>query len=126
MRPLLFTTMILGAYPLAAFAAPEPLAAGQAAQVLGGLAIVLVLIAVAAWAARRMQGWRPGGHGHIRIIEGMSVGTRDKLLLVEVEQQRVLIGMSPGRMQALASFPVATPRTPFSTVLEDSHKATPS
>lgn len=91
-------------------AAPEHLSSGHAAQVLGGLAIVLALIALASWAARRMQSLRPNAGRHIRVVEGLAIGTRDKLLLVEVDGQRILIGVSPGRMTTLGTVPAgATP-----------------
>jgi flagellar protein FliO/FliZ len=102
---------------LARAATAEPIGSGQALQVMSGLAIVLVLIALATWAARRVQSWRPHGHGHIRVIEGLAVGSREKLLLVEIDQQRVLIGMCPGRMQALANFPVAPDSASFTAAL---------
>lgn len=106
MRPLLppaITCIVLsGTAPVAA-AADAP-GAGQALQVFAALAVVLALIAAAAWGARRLQSFRPQGRGHIRIIEGLAVGTREKLLLIEVDDQRVLIGMCPGRIQTLAQF----------------------
>ena len=81
-----------------------PVGFGQALQVVLGLLVVLGMIVAAAWAARRLQAIRPQGRGRIRIIEGLAVGTRDKLLLVEVDGRRVLLGMSPGRITALHAF----------------------
>jgi flagellar protein FliO/FliZ len=105
----------------ALFAAPaqaaEGLAAGQALQVFAGLALVLALIVAASWGARRLQGMRPQGRGRIRVLEGLSLGAREKLLLVEVDDRRVLIGICPGRMQALASFDGAAPAAGFDAVL---------
>jgi flagellar protein FliO/FliZ len=93
--------------------------AGQALQVFAGLAIVLVLIAAATWGARRLQGFRPQGRGHIRIVEGLAVGAREKLLLIEVDDRRVLLGMCPGRIQTLASFDAGTAADSFDAVLAD-------
>ncbi len=105
------------AVPAPLQAAVDPVGPGQFLQVLAGLAIVLALIAAATWAARRVQGWRPQGGGHIRVIEGLAVGTREKLLLVEVDDRRVLIGMCPGRMQALATLPPARGESSFAGAL---------
>lgn len=82
-----------------------PVGIGQAVQVIVGLALVLGMIVAAAWGARRLQIIRPQGKGHIRIVEGLAVGTRDKLLLIEVDGQRVLLGMSPGRIATLCTLP---------------------
>ncbi|MCC6708577.1 MAG: flagellar biosynthetic protein FliO [Gammaproteobacteria bacterium] len=89
---------------LCAAASSAPVGFGQAVQVILGLVLVLGMIVAAAWGARRLQAIRPQGRGHIRIVEGLAVGTRDKLLLVEVDGQRVLLGMSPGRIATLHTF----------------------
>lgn len=107
MRPLprKQTIVALALLPsLGAAAGTAPVAAGQALQVVLGLCVVLGMIVAAAWAARRLQAIRPQGSGHIRVIEGMALGTRDKLLLVEVDGRRVLLGLSPGRIATLHSF----------------------
>ena len=113
----LFAAVALG--PQAALAAsPAPVAAGQAVQVAAGLALVLLLIAAAAWAARRLQGLRPHGRGRIRIIEGLAVGAREKLLLVEVDGSRVLLGMCPGRIATLHTFAGESPPPSFAHALD--------
>jgi len=86
---------------LCAAGSSAPVGIGQALQVVLGLFVVLGMIVAAAWAARRLQAIRPQGSGHIRIVEGLAVGTRDKLLLIEVDGERVLLGMSPGRIATL-------------------------
>lgn len=83
-------------------AGTAPVTAGHAAQVVLGLLVVLGMILAAAWAARRLQVIRPRAAGRIRVLEGLAVGTRDKLLLVEVEGQRMLLGLSPGRIALLS------------------------
>ena len=106
------TIAVLALLPnLCAAGSTAPVASGQALQVVLGLCVVLGMIVAAAWAARRLQAIRPQGSGHIRIIEGMALGTRDKLLLVEVDGRRVLLGLSAGRIATLHSFSgEATPR----------------
>ncbi|MBX9609881.1 MAG: flagellar biosynthetic protein FliO [Gammaproteobacteria bacterium] len=83
-------------------AGTAPVTAGHAAQVVLGLLVVLGMILAAAWAARRLQVIRPRAAGRIRVLEGLAVGTRDKLLLVEVEGRRMLLGLSPGRIALLS------------------------
>ena len=106
LHPLAFAMLFVPV--LSQAAAPEPLAPSQALQVIAGLALVLGLIAAAAWLARRLQAYRLPGRGHIRIVEGLAIGAREKLLLVEVGDKRVLLGLSPGRIQALHTFPAAS------------------
>jgi flagellar protein FliO/FliZ len=103
-----YAQSVLAAFALApglcAAAGSAPVGIGQAVQVILGLTLVLAMIVAAAWGARRLQAIRPQGRGHIRILEGLAVGTRDKLLLIEVDGQRVLLGMSPGRIATLHTF----------------------
>ena len=89
---------------LCAAASPAPVGAGQALQVVVGLLIVLGLIVAAAWGARRLQAIRPQGSGRLRVIEGLAVGSREKLLLVEVDGRPVLLGLCPGRIATLHPF----------------------
>jgi len=107
---------LFGSAPIAA--AVDAPGTGQALQVFAALAVVLALIAAAAWGARRLQSFRPQGRGHIRIVEGLAIGTREKLLLIEVDEQRVLIGLCPGRIQTLAQFDRSSaPNLAFDTAL---------
>jgi flagellar protein FliO/FliZ len=109
-HPQILATLLLLS-PLSAASPSAPVAVGQALQVVLGLCLVLGMIVAAAWAARRLQAIRPQGSGHIRVIEGMALGTRDKLLLVEVDGARVLLGLSAGRIATLYSFnATVTPR----------------
>lgn len=90
--------------------------AGQALQVVLGLAVVLALIGLTAWASRRLHGFKPHGRGRIRVLEALPLGTRERLLLVEVDDTRVLLGLSAGRIATLHAFsPGARPE--FATAL---------
>ena len=78
----------------------------------GALLLVLALIAAATWGARRLQAFRPQGKGSLRVVEGLAIGTREKLLLIEVDDERVLLGVSPGRIQTLARLSATRAKTP--------------
>ena len=100
--------------PLAALAQPEnapkaalqvgsaltPLNSGQLGQMVLGLAVVLGLIGAAAWFLRRHPRLR-GAEGAIKVVGGPPLGARERLLLVEVEGERLLLGVAPGRVQTL-------------------------
>jgi flagellar protein FliO/FliZ len=40
----------------------------------------------------------------IRIIDGLSIGTRERVVLLGVDDQKVLVGISPGGMRPLHVF----------------------
>lgn len=117
-----FTGLAIGVLPAVAHAAPA-VGGTQVLQVVVGLGVVLVLIAATAWGARRVQGLRAPGAGRIRVLEGLAVGAREKLLLVEVDGHRVLLGLCPGRIATLAAFD-AQPETPapFAHTLEEARQ----
>jgi flagellar protein FliO/FliZ len=72
-------------------------------QVLFGLAIVLALMAGAAWLLRRFGLSRISTPGSIRIVGGVNVGTRERVMVVEVADQWIVVGVAPGRVSALAT-----------------------
>ena len=86
----------------AAEAAPaEPLSSARILEVFAGLAVVVALVFGLAILLRRVNMIRPAGAGRLRILESVPLGTREKLVLVEVDGQALLLGLAPGRIQAL-------------------------
>ncbi len=83
-----------------AAAAPEPMAAGSLLQLLFGLIVVLVAIGVTALLLRRL-GRLPQGAGTLRVIAGLSLGARERAVLIQVGDKQILLGVAPGRVQAL-------------------------
>ncbi len=79
--------------------------AGSLFQVLMGLTLVLGLMALLAWALKRLNAGRPTGNAAIRIVGGVSVGTRERILLVEAAEQWIVVGVAPGSVNALATMP---------------------
>ena len=106
--------------PLAAWAA-EPVATATTAapsvasvgSVGGQLTqLVLGLIFALAWAVRRMQQAGPAGKGQvIELIGSRALGPRDRLVLVQVGNEQILLGLSPGTITPLHVLkePVPTP-----------------
>ena len=106
---------LLLALPLSALAA-EPVAtaaaaaapavtsgvAGQLTQLVFGLLLVLGLIFFLAWLLRRVQQAGPAGKGQvIELIGSRALGPRDRLMLVQVGNEQILLGLSPGTITAL-------------------------
>ncbi|AXP02064.1 flagellar biosynthetic protein FliO [Pseudomonas bijieensis] len=96
---------VLAAEPVAT-AAAAPAAgsgvAGQLAQLVLGLLLVLGLIFFLAWMLRRVQQAGPAGKGQvIDIIGSRALGPRDRLVLVQVGNEQILLGLSPGTITAL-------------------------
>ncbi|MGY4526394.1 flagellar protein FliO/FliZ [Pseudomonas sp. TE21394] len=99
-------------------AAPGSLG-GQLAQMVFGLLLVVGLIFFLAWLLRRMQGTAVKGGQVIEIVGSRAIGPRDRLLLVQVGKAQILIGHTPGSIEALhvLAEPVEVP--------ENARQATP-
>ncbi|WP_236167924.1 flagellar biosynthetic protein FliO [Pseudomonas atacamensis] len=100
---------VLAAEPGATTAGPAASApmvnsgvAGQLTQLVFGLLLVLGLIFFLAWLLRRVQQAGPAGKGQvIELIGSRALGPRDRLMLVQVGNEQILLGLSPGTITAL-------------------------
>ena len=76
--------------------------AGQLTQLVFGLLLVLGIIFFLAWLLRRVQQAGPAGKGQvIELIGSRALGPRDRLMLVQVGNEQILLGLSPGTITAL-------------------------
>lgn len=75
---------------------------GQIVQLLLGLGLVVALIFGLAWLLRRMQNQAgPRGSQAIQLLASQSLGARERLLLVQVGEEQVLLGLTAGRITPL-------------------------
>jgi len=72
-------------------------------------AIVLALLGGVLYVLKRMQGGNLLGMParKIKVLEMVSVAPRQKVVLLRVKDQDVLIGVSPQQINAIATFPVS-------------------
>jgi flagellar protein FliO/FliZ len=68
-----------------------------------GLVVVLGLMAGAVWLLRRYSPLQRGD-GALKIVGGLALGTRERLVLVETEGVRLLLGVMPGQVKKLHVF----------------------
>lgn len=104
---------LAAATPTATPAAAPGSLGGQLAQMVFGLLLVVGLIFFLAWLLRRMQGSAVKGGQVIEIVGSRAIGPRDRLLLVQVGKAQILIGHTPGSIEALhvLAEPVAIPES---------------
>ena len=102
---LIAPALALPSLATAADAAPG-VSAGTALQTFLGLVFILALFLAAAWLARRMGAGRIiQGNGPLKIVGGLSISPRERILLVEVEDTWLVIGVGPGQMRTLHTLP---------------------
>lgn len=83
--------------------------AGNLIQTTLGLIVILAMIAGAAWLAKRFGNFKVGAQGRMKIVGGLSVGTRERVVLLQVGEQQLLVGVAPGRIQTLHVLDEALP-----------------
>lgn len=91
---------------------------GPALRMLGSLVAVLAIVGALAWVAQRLKN---GGHlqsGLIQVVSGVSLGNREKVVLLRVNDEEILVGVGPTGMRSLHVMQ-ARPHTPnFSDVMD--------
>lgn len=93
--------MLMLALVAPAVAAPDINVGGELVRVLLSLCGIVALIFAAGWLSRRLQARTTPGGRRLRCVETMAVGARDRLLLIDADGKRLLIGVGPGGMRAL-------------------------
>jgi len=89
----------------AADASPAVSSAGSLLQVFIGLVAVLLLIFATAWVAKRLGVSRGGSSSLLHIISSASVGTRERVVVVEIGDNWLVVGVTPGSVNALMTLP---------------------
>jgi len=84
---------------------PSPVSFWSLVQVLFALALVLGAVALAAWLLRRFAGGQHMGGGSMRVIGGVAVGPKERVVLVEVGDVWLVVGVAPGQVNALHTMP---------------------
>lgn len=78
---------------------------GSLLQTVFALVLVLGLLAALAWLAKRYGPKIAGGSGNLRMVGSLNIGGRERIMVVEVGDQWIVVGASPGRINALATMP---------------------
>ncbi len=83
---------------------------GSYIQMILGLVFVVVLIFALAWLVRRMGRLQSVIGGSMKLLGGLSLGQRERAVLVQVGETQMLLGVAPGSVRTLHVFdqPVVT------------------
>ncbi|MES2150424.1 MAG: flagellar biosynthetic protein FliO [Pseudomonadota bacterium] len=91
--------------PAGAGAATLNASAGNLVQTIVALMLVLGLLVGLAWFLKR-YGPKPGrGTAPVKLVGSLALGGRERIIVVEVGEQWIVVGASPGRVNALATMP---------------------
>jgi flagellar protein FliO/FliZ len=78
---------------------------GNLFQTILALLFVLAILAGLAWFVKRYGPRAAGGSANLRVVGAISLGGRERVMVIEVGDQWIVVGASPGRINALATMP---------------------
>lgn len=106
----MFLRMCLAA-PVAALAQANPPAAelgGGVLQVILSLIVVVLLLVGSLYVLKRLSAPRGAAAGLLRVIAGTAVGSRERVVVVEIADTWLVLGVTPGSVTPLHQLPRRT------------------
>jgi len=70
-------------------------------QLLSGMAIVIGAIIVILWLLKKLGRMTMTANNQIQVLGGVSLGAREKLVLVQIGEKQIVIGVAPGSVRTL-------------------------
>ncbi len=74
-----------------------------------GLVVVLAVMALVSWGVKHMMPGVNGQASAIRVVGGVSVGSRERVVVVQVADRWLVVGVAPGQVSGIANLEVGTP-----------------
>lgn len=74
-------------------------------QTIFALLLVLGLLIGLAWVLKRYGPKPGGGLANLRVVGALNIGGRERIMVVEVGDQWIIVGAAPGRVNALHTMP---------------------
>ena len=81
--------------------AAENLNSAYLVQLIFGLMFVLFCIVALAWLAKRVNRLQSSSDGSLQVLGGISMGARERVVLVQVGSTQLLLGVAPGQINML-------------------------
>lgn len=78
---------------------------GQILSLVIGMAVVLAVIAGAAWLLKRLAPRTYGNASMLRVVAGAAVGPRERVVIVEIDSTWLVVGVAPGCVNTLHQMP---------------------
>jgi flagellar protein FliO/FliZ len=107
----------------------SPLSVGSLTQLTLSLMAIVALILAISWVIAAKTARGPRGSGEIAVLEELSVGPRDRIMLIRVGESQVLVGVGAGGLVPLTPLAVpivlkgsAAPAAPFAERLREMMK----
>jgi flagellar protein FliO/FliZ len=80
------------------------LSTGSYVQMILGLLFIVALIFVIAWMMKRLGRFQNAMGGSMHMLGGLSLGQRERAILIQVGETQLLLGVAPGNVRTLHVF----------------------
>ena len=80
---------------------PPAVSSGSIVQIIFSLLLVLAAIVLVAWLLKRMNVAQQGSGHLLKVLGGVSIGQRERIVLVEVKDTWLVVGVGPGQIRTL-------------------------
>ncbi|HEX8988922.1 MAG TPA: flagellar biosynthetic protein FliO [Rhodocyclaceae bacterium] len=97
--------LLLPAQAAWAETAALPDTGGSIIQMLLGLGVVLAMLFGTLWVLKRLSVPRGPGSGLMRVVAGIPVGPRERVVLLEIGSSWLVLGVAQGQVSTLAEVP---------------------
>lgn len=97
------STAALAAEP-AAKATPLTTDFSQISSLVVSLVFILCLILICAWLVKRVSAITHAGSQHLKVLGALSVGNKERALLISVGEKQLLLGVATGSVSLLHEF----------------------
>ena len=75
-------------------------------QMLLGLALIICILFFGAYFLRKLNGGRSFGNtGPLRVVGGLMLSARERIVLVEIDDTWIVVGIVPGQIKTLHTLP---------------------
>lgn len=74
-------------------------------QAFLSMIFILALLIFAAWLMRRLSGGKSFGNKSLKILGGVALGPRERIVLIEVGEECLVVGIVPGQIRTLHRLP---------------------
>ena len=121
----LFSPLVLAAEAARPVYVPPPTAAvssGSVLQVILSLLLVLAAVVLVGWILKRINLPQQGAGNALKVISGVAVGQRERIVLVEVNDTWLVVGVAPGQVNALHTMPKGSLPSAINTATGDDNK----
>ncbi|MCW9024337.1 MAG: flagellar biosynthetic protein FliO [Gammaproteobacteria bacterium] len=80
------------------------LSTGSYVQMILGLLFIVALIFAVAWMMKRLGRFQNAMGGSMHMLGGLSLGQRERAVLIQVGKTQLLLGVAPGNVRTLHVF----------------------